>query len=190
MDSFYNASELSNIGFKSCGKNVLISRNACIYGAENMTIGDNVRIDDFCILSGKIQVDNYVHIAANVGLFAGNYGIHFNDFTTISSRGAVYAVSDDYSGEGMTNPTIPDMYRKVYGGKVVFGKHAIIGTGSIILPGVNIGEGVSVGSMSLVIKDLEDWFIYVGIPCKKIKERSKQLLKLEEEFVNECRINL
>lgn len=50
MTSFYSEEELRSIGLKSYGKNVLISRFARIYGAESISIGNNVRIDDFCIL--------------------------------------------------------------------------------------------------------------------------------------------
>ena len=62
--SFYNEEELKEIGLKVYGKNVLISRNATIYGADKISIGDNVRIDDFCILSGNISLGSYIHIAA------------------------------------------------------------------------------------------------------------------------------
>lgn len=185
MNSFYTKEELKDIGLKSYGDNVLISRYARIYGASNITIGNNVRIDDFCILSGNITIHNYVHIAAYCCLFGGKSGIEMFDYTGLSSRSAIYADSDDYSGNALTNPTIPGKYRNVSGGKVIFSKHALVGTGSTILPGVFLGEGVSVGSMSLVSKSLEPWGIYVGIPCKKIKERSKKILELEEQFIKE-----
>lgn len=184
MNSFYSDEELKEIGFNSIGVNVLISRKCSVYGAQNMNIGNNVRIDDFSILSGKIEIGNYVHIAAGVMLFAGDEGIILEDFTGISSRCVVYAVSDDYSGEAITNPTVPDKYRKVGGGKVVFQKHSLIGSGCTVLPNVIIGQGTSVGSMSLVNKSLDDWGIYIGIPCKKIKERSKKLLELEKEMIS------
>lgn len=45
--SFLSENELKAIGFKCYGSNVLISRKASIYGAANISIGDNVRIDDF-----------------------------------------------------------------------------------------------------------------------------------------------
>ena len=41
-----NSEQIKNIGFKTVGKNVLISDRASFYGAENIAIGDNVRIDD------------------------------------------------------------------------------------------------------------------------------------------------
>lgn len=48
---FYSREQLEKIGFKSLGKNVLISDKSSIYSPENISIGNNVRIDDFCILS-------------------------------------------------------------------------------------------------------------------------------------------
>ena len=47
---------------------------------------------------------------------------------------------------------------------------------------VIIEEGVSVGAMSLVNKSLNKWNIYIGIPCKKLKERKKDILELEDRL--------
>lgn len=182
MNSFLSIEELNQIGFKALGTDVLISRKASIYGASNISIGNHVRIDDFCIISGNITIGSYIHIAAGCYLFGGNSGIEMKDFSAISSRSAVYADTDDYSGMALSNPTVPDKYRKISGGKVVFEKHALVGSGSTILPNVVIGEGVSVGSMSLINKSLEPWGIYAGIPCRRIKERKKDILKLELEI--------
>ncbi|WP_041082052.1 acyltransferase [Thermotoga profunda] len=183
--SFYTEEELKEIGFKSVGKNVLISRKASIYGAENIEIGDNVRIDDFGILSGRIKLGSFIHIAAGTFLFGGDAGIVMEDFSGLSSRVAVYTLNEDYGGEFLTNPTVPSKYRKVTHAPVLIKRHAIIGTGTTILPGVTIGEGASVGAMSLVTKDIPDWVIAVGIPAKPIKERKRNLLELEKELLRE-----
>lgn len=181
--SFYSREELKQLGFKQLGNNVLISRKASIYGAEKMSIGNNVRIDDFCILSGKIVIGDFVHIAAYSALFGGSEGIELKNFSGLSSRCVIYASSDDYSGEFLTNPTIPDKYTNVINKKVVLEKHVIIGTGSSIMPGVIVGEGSAVGSMSLVNKPLQSWGIYCGVPCRKVKDRSMTLLDIEKEFI-------
>lgn len=180
MDSYYTREELQAIGFRSLGKNVMISRKTSIYSPEKIVIGNNVRIDDFCIVSGNITIGSFVHIAAACLLFGGNDGIVFEDYSGISSRSTVYAESDDYSGNCLTNPTLPMEYRHIVGGGVIVKKHAIIGSGCTILPNVVIGEGVAVGSMSLVNKSLDAWGIYAGIPCCRIKERDKTLLQLEQ----------
>lgn len=183
MSSFYDEEELKQLGFKRVGENVKISRKASIYGAGNISIGNNVRIDDFCILSGCIEIGNFVHIAAYTSLFAGTVGIIMKDFSCLSSRCAVYAISDDYLGNSLTNPMVPDQYRNVQEAQVILEKHVLVGTGSTILPGVILGEGTSVGAMSLINKSLDAWGIYVGIPCKKIRDRAKNILQLEEEFL-------
>ena len=187
MNSYYDSEELKNIGFKRVGNNVKLSRKASIYGAEQIEIGSNVRIDDFCILSGKIKIGNYIHIAAFSALYGGNAGVVVGDFANISSRVCVYAISDDYSGEFMTSPLIPEKYKNTIQKEVIIGREVIIGSGCTILPGVQLDEGSAFGSMSLIKKNAEEWSINVGIPAKKIKDRSKRLLKLEERFTEETR---
>lgn len=181
--SFYSPEELLSLGFYSVGKNVLISRYARIYNAQRMIIGNDVRIDDFCIISGKILMGNNIHIAAYSAIYGGDTGVELCDFSGLSSRCVIYAESDDYSGNYLTNPTVDSKFLGIITGKVKIGKHVIIGTGSTVLPGVTIGEGVAIGSMSLVNTSLNDWGIYAGIPCKYKKDRSKSLLDLERKFL-------
>lgn len=184
---FYTEQELREIGFAKVGKNVLISQKCSIYQAEKMEIGNNVRIDDFCILIGNIVIGNNIHIGAFCHLSGGS-GIVMEDYSAVSQKCSLYSQSDDYSGRFMTNPTIPDKYKQVKCGKIVIGRHAIIGASCVVLPGVCVGEGVSVGSMSLVNKSLEAWTVNVGIPCRTIRKREKDLLRLEKEYEEECRL--
>jgi len=57
---------------------------------------------------------------------------------------------------------------------------------SVVLPGVTVGVGSSVGAMTLCNKDLEPWGMYVGIPARRIKERSREILALVDQFEQEC----
>ncbi len=183
MNSFYDETELKQIGFKKHGKNVLISRKASIYCASKIEIGNNVRIDDFCILSGKIKLGDYIHIAAYSALYGGEEGICIDDFANISSRVSIYSVSDDYTGETMTNPMIPDEYKNVLSKPVYIEKNVIVGSTSVILPGVILKEGSSFGAFSFINHNSDEWSINVGIPFKKIADRNRNLLKLEEKFI-------
>lgn len=183
MNSFYSEEELRKIGFKSVGEKVLLSKKASIYSPQYISLGNHVRIDDFCVLSGRISIGNYIHVAVFSALFGGDAGIEIYDFANISSRVSIYAVNDDYSGETMSNPMIPEAFKNVEQKKVIIGRHTIIGATSVVLPGVKIEEGCSFGSFSLVCKSTEPWSMYAGIPCKKIKDRSKNLLSLEEQFL-------
>lgn len=181
-NSFYSKNELLRLGIAKIGNNVLISRKSSIYSPTKIFIGHNVRVDDFCVLSGSICIGNYVHIAAYSSLYGGNAGIIIGDYSNISSRVAIYALSDDYSGNSMTNPTIPEKYKLVTQKKVVIDNNVIIGTGSTVLPGVVLSQGTAVGAMSLVKESTEPWGIYCGIPAIRKKQRSKHLLELIKDF--------
>lgn len=177
MNSFFSINELNSFGFKSLGNNVLISRKASIYSAATISIGNNVRIDDFCILSGNIAMGSFIHISAYTALYGKN-GIVIGNFATISGRVLIYSQNDDYSGAFMTNPMVPEEFTNVTGGEVSIGEHVIIGAGSIVLPSLILGEGASIGAMSLVKKNVEPWTIYAGVPAKRLAYRKKDILAL------------
>ncbi len=185
--AFLTELQLNEIGFYALGSNVLISDKASIYGASRIIIGNNVRIDDFCVLSageGGIEIGNYIHIAIYSSLI-GAAKIKISDFSNLSSKVAIYSSNDDYSGAYMTNPMVPIKYTNVTHEDVTLGKHVIIGCGSVVLPGVTLYEGAAVGALSLVNKDCEEFGVYVGSPAKKIKERKRNLLDCEKIFLSE-----
>jgi len=162
--------ELENLGLKGYGKNVLISKTVRIIHPHNVLIGNNVRIDDFCIFTGKVEIGNYVHIAPFC-LFSGRFGIKIKDFVGISTRVSIYTNNEDYSsGSSLSTASIPDYLHKTEKGEVVLGEHSLVGAHCIILPSANLQIGVSVGALSLVKEICEEWSLYAGIPAKKIKK--------------------
>ncbi len=183
--SFLTNEELRNLGLVDFGKNVRISKKASIYNPSNISIGNNVRIDDFCVISagnGGIEIGNFVHIAV-FSLFIGAGKITLSDFCNISSRVSIYTSNDDYSGTTMSNPTVPSQFTCVTHADVFLGKHVIVGSGSIVLPGVTLEDGVAVGSLSLVSNSCKAFGMYAGSPAKLIKERKRDLLELEKDFL-------
>ena len=183
-EGFYTQEELKTLGFSSIGENVLLSRLARVYGTSNISIGDNVRIDDFVILSGKIEIGSFVHIGASSNITGSDIGIEIKDFCGISNHVKILAISDDYSGETMSNPCIPAEYKQLQKYHIILEKHCIIGSGSTILPNAYLAEGVAIGAMSLVVRKTTPWGIYFGIPAKRIKERKRNILELEKEFTS------
>ena len=179
---FYREGELRQFGFKRVGKNVQIAKTCTIVGLDRIVIGDNVRIDGYCTLvvagTGYLNIGTHVHIAAYSSLSASE-GIELHDFSGLSQGVTIYSRSDDYSGESLTNPTIPAKYTSVTRGAVVLGRHVIVGSGSTVLPGVHIGDGSSVGAHSLVTHSLDPWGVYFGQPAKRLKARSRTLLEKE-----------
>lgn len=181
--AYYTQSQLEKLGFKYIGKNVKISEKASIYNCDQIEVGDNSRIDDFCVVSGNIRIGRNVHVTPMCLVAGGNKGIIFEDFTTIAYAVKIFTQSDDYSGKTMTNSTVPQKYKNEFMGEVVLKRYSIVGAGSIIMPGVILGEGTSIGAMSLVLNSTEPWSIYVGSPAKKIKDRLRDLLILEKEYL-------
>ena len=176
---------LEEMGFKQLGKDVLLSDKASIYNPESIEIGDYSRIDDFCVLTGKIRIGRNVHVTIYCNIEGGTEGIHLDDFSGLAYRCTVISQTDDYSGRSMTNPTVPEQYKKESKQAVYIGRHCIVGTNSLIMPGVNLAEGTSVGAMSMVTKSTEPWSVYFGIPAKKLKNRKQDLLELEKQFLAE-----
>lgn len=183
MDNFLSEEELRRLGLKECGEHVLIGRHAVLYSPQNLCIGNHVRIDDFTVISGNVRLGDYIHISQFCGLYGGKAGIVMEDFSGLSSKCTVYAVSDDYTGNSMTNPMVPLQYRPGMIEKAVrIGRHAVIGCNSVVLPGVVVQEGTSVGSMTLCNKPTEAWSVYIGIPARRAGDRKKDILALERQF--------
>ncbi len=184
MNSYLSKQELQQLGLKSFGENVLISRKASIYKPEVISLGSNVRIDDFCILSGGngIIIGNFIHIAAYASLFGGA-GIVMEDYSGLSPRATLLTESDDFSGHSMVHPFFPLSLKPRYQSmKIILRRFAQVGISSTLMPGVELGEGVAIGAHSLVKKTCQPWSIHAGMPAIKMGERSKKLLDLERLF--------
>lgn len=184
MNSFYDHSELVKLGFKKLGDDVLISKKASIYGAQDMSVGSHVRIDDFCILSGKITLGSYIHISAYAALYGGQAGIFVEDFANISARNTIYAVCDYFSGAAMAGAMMPSECRLVDARPVYIGKHALLGAHCVVLPGSVISEGSAFGCCSLINGRTSAWSIHAGVPFKKIGSRKQAPLELEKQFIS------
>lgn len=182
--AFLSREQLIALGFRHVGENVRISDRAAIYNAPGISIGNNVRIDDFCVLSaghGGISFGDFIHVAVYCSLI-GNGSIVLGDFCNLSSRVSIYSSNDDYSGATLTNPTIPDEFKAVQYGPVHLGKHVIVGAGSVILPDVTLGVGVAVGALSLVTRSAPEFSMLAGVPARHIGDRKRDLLELEQRF--------
>lgn len=133
------------MGFQSVGQGVQVSDRASFYGINRISLGDEVRIDDFCVISAGVGVEIgcNVHIAIGASLI-GAGRITLCDFVGLSSRVSIYSSNDDYTGAAMTGPTLPREFTNIQSADVYLGKHVIIGSGSVVLPGVRVEEGAAV----------------------------------------------
>ena len=182
--AYFTEEELKSLGFKSLGRNVKISTKASIYAPENISIGDNVRIDDFCFLSafgGHITLHNHIHISVYCNLI-GRGGIEMFDYSGLSCRVSLYSASDDYSGDYLIGPIMEENCVNIIQGPIVIEKYATVGMNSAILPNVVLKEGSVLGSFSLLKNDTEEWSINAGVSAKKVKSRKKGLLELVQKM--------
>jgi acetyltransferase-like isoleucine patch superfamily enzyme len=189
---FFVSEELVTMGFRCVGKNVKIAKSCTIVGLENISIGCNVQIDENVFIAankGSLDIGNHVHIGGGSHLNSTG-GIKLADFCGLSQGVKIYSVSDDYTGESLTNVTVPEKYKKLTILPVNMERHVLIGTGSVVLPGVTIGMGSAVGALSLVTMSLDEWGVYFGTPAKRINARSKKMVEYEEKIKAEKNSNL
>lgn len=177
MNSFYTNYELKQLGLKKFGENVLISKKCSIYNPEKLILGNNVRIDDFSILSGEITIGNYVHISAFCGLY-GRFKIEIGNFCGLSPRCTILSASDDFSGEFMISPMVPFELTNLKKGKVTLEDYVQIGINSTIMPNITCEKGSASGAYTFINKNMEAFYIYKGIPCEKLKKRSENLVEI------------
>ena len=72
-----------------------------------------------------------------------------------------------------------------YGKEVIIGDNVWLGGNTVVCPGVHIGSNVVIGAGSVVTKDIPDWCVAAGNPCKvirKITDDDKKKLFRDEEI--------
>lgn len=180
----YTREELTRL-LGSVGESVSIDRSVRLYGGKAITLGSHVRIDSHCVLVGGqgLSIGDHTHLAWGCVLTATGAPIVLEGFNGLSSGVKVFSATDDYSEGHLTNPTVPDRFRKVATGTVRFGKHALVGANSVIMPGVHLGFGASVGALSFVNKAVPEGAVVSGNPLRLIGRRDLERLRaLEAEL--------
>lgn len=114
----------------------------CDYG-WNIEVGNNFFANyNLTILDvGKVTIGENVQIAPNVSIYTAGHPVH------PAGRNSGYE----------------------YGIPISIGDNVWIGGNSVILPGVTIGSNVVIGAGSVVTKDIPDWHIAAGNPCRVIR---------------------
>jgi acetyltransferase-like isoleucine patch superfamily enzyme len=159
---------------KYCGENVIIGKTVRIRKPQEVSIGDNTIIDDFCYISCGITIGKNCHIASNVTISGGKGHFYMGDYSTISNHCSLHCASSDYGEMSLDLPSVPENIQ--YGGEVgdiKIGNFVTIGAHSCLLPKTEIPDGVSCGAYSL-LKSIEysPYSLYAGIPAKFIKNRT------------------
>lgn len=179
---YYQSDDLRGFGFAQVGDNVRIAKNCTIIAPENIRIGDNVRIDAFTTLiaaNGKMHFEGYNHIGGHCH-FAATESLTFDPYSGSSQGVRIYTATDDLSGKSLTGPMAPAGRTAYKTAPVRIGRHAVLCSGSVVLPGCSLGEGAVLGALSLATRRLRAWSVYLGVPCRRVGERDKGMLALED----------
>lgn len=56
-------------------------------------------------------------------------------------------------------------------GDIEIGEEAFVGAKALILPGVHVGKGAVIGAGAVVGKDMPEWMVCAGNPCRPLKKR-------------------
>jgi galactoside O-acetyltransferase len=174
-----NRTDLERMGFMSLGSNCLVDSRAMIHGAEKISLGSNVRVDAFSTVSsqgGRIEIGNNVHIATGVVIY-GSGGVSLASGSGLASGVKVLSATDDFIWGNLTNPTMPEEFRRVTSAPVALLEHALVGVNSVILPGSTIGFGAAVGALTLVKGIVRDHQIVSGNPMRVVGMRNSDRLQ-------------
>lgn len=87
--------------------------------------------------------------------------IHLGRRAVVSQRAHLCAGTHDYEDPGMQLITKP----------ITIGERVWICTEAFIGPGVTIGDGAVIGARAVVTKDMPEWMVCAGNPCRPLKRR-------------------
>lgn len=166
--------------FHKRGKNSLIRGNARmdIFPYNPFYLGKNSTIESFCLVNNGA---GEVYIGDNARVGAGTVVIGPVHMGHGSGTGQHVFISG--FNHGYKDGTKNSKYQPLDVKPVIIGDEAHIGANSVVLAGVTIGTRVQVGAGSVVTKDIPDFSIAVGNPCRVIKrydESTGEWLKIED----------
>lgn len=185
MNGYLEPNQISEIGFKHIGVGCLISDKACFYQPELIEIGNNVRIDDFCIIIGNVKIGNCVHIAPYVSIHGtGGGSVNIYDFCALSGYVAIYSSTDDFVKSGLCG-NVPLRYHNILCSDIVLEEHCVVGLKAILCTGAYMRTGSTLGAMSLLKNQTQEWSVYAGVPSRKIRDRERWAIQKKKEFLNE-----
>ena len=181
MSKFLNKNQLKRIGFLKIGKGCKISNKISCYDLKG-SLGDNVRIDDYVCLKGKISLKSNVHIARGCTLSGGNKGIFVDSYTNLSNYVQVFSMSDDYIMPfipgGTLNNANRNKFAKIHNKKVYIGKAVLVGAFSVVLPGSILNNFSSTAAYSVIYKTIKEGFYHSNL-YKKISLKRRNLKRMK-----------
>jgi len=175
-----------------CGRNVNFGINVALRHPHKIEIGDNVIIDDNCLLDAKgkdnagIRIGNGVFLGRNSILSCKNGDIVLGENVNIGFN------CELFSGSRVTlgNDTLVAAYCYFIGGDhnpmdveasvtrqgsrsegISVGEKCWFGAGVKVLDAVTIGRNSIIGAGAVVTRSVPEYAMAVGIPAKVVRDR-------------------
>lgn len=171
VKDFLNSKEIRELGI-TCGENCLLHKTTLVYGAQRISMGHDVRIDAFNVLSageGYIKMGSHIHISSHC-LFVGGAGIIMENFTNVAAGCKLYSMSDSFKGDALIGPMVPEHTREVKKGEIIMEMCSTLGANCIMMPCSYLSYGSMMHANSLLVGISEPNAILAGQPAKKIKD--------------------
>lgn len=178
----------------ACGRNVVFGQHVMIRHPHKVRIGDDVVVDDHCLLDAKgednagITIGSGVFIGRNTILSCKNGDIAVGDGANVgfnceifSAASVVvgrstllaaycYVIGGDHDWSDPSRPVV-EQDRKAAGVRI--GEGAWLGAGAKVLDGVRIGDGAVIGAGAVVRADVPPNAVAVGVPARVVGSRNQ-----------------
>ena len=176
----------------ACGRNVIFGQNVVLRHPHKIRIGNDVVVDDNCLLDAKgsenrgIAIGSGVFIGRNTIISCKNGDVDIEDGANIGFNCELfsashvrvgkdtllaaycYLIGGDHDFSDASRPVI-DQARRSAGVNV--GAGAWLGAGAKILDGVTVGDRAIIGAAAVVRTDVPAGAIAAGIPAKIVGQR-------------------
>jgi acetyltransferase-like isoleucine patch superfamily enzyme len=176
----------------ACGRNVVFGQNVVLRHPHKIQIGDNVVIDDNCLIDAKGESNTGIRIAS--GVFVGrntilsckngdidlaegaNVGFNCEIFSASRVRigrnvliaAYCYLIGGDHDFSDASRPVLEQARRSA---GITVGEGAWLGAGAKVLDGVEIGANAVIGAGAVVRHSVPERATAVGVPARVIGER-------------------
>ena len=172
-----------------CGRNVVFGQNVVLRHPHKISIGDDVVVDDNCLLDAKgadndgITIGSGVFIGRNTILSCKNGAMTIGDRANIGFNCEIFSASQVVVGPG----TLIAAYVYLAGGDhevverglpvaaqarrsagIRVGEGCWIGAGAIVLDGVDIGDRAIIGANAVVRASVPAGTTAVGVPARLV----------------------
>lgn len=178
------------------GRNVTFGAGVVLRHPRKIAIGDNVVVDDGCVLDAKgsdnrgIVLGNGVFLGRNTILNCKNGDITLEDNVNVGSNVTIFSASDVRVGadnliaaycylvggtHNFADPGVPVLYQGRTSSGIQIGPGGWLGAHVTVFDGVRIGRHVVIGAGSVVNQDVPDYAVAAGIPAKVLKKRKPKV---------------